>query len=33
MNSFMRCRGQDDVRTFFEDAEEEIEIPAYEIPV
>ena len=26
-------RGTDDVRTFFEDAEEEIQIPAHEIPV
>jgi len=29
----MRHRGQDEVRTFLEDAEEEIEIPAYSIPV
>jgi len=29
----MRHRGQDDVRTFLEDTEEEIEIPTYEIPV
>jgi len=27
-----KLRRQDDVRTFLEDAEEEIEIPAYEIP-
>jgi len=31
-NSRLALRGQDDVRTFFDDTEEEVKIPAYSIP-